>query len=352
MPVGSHVECAREVVATCHELSTAAARGDGPAVVAQLLAAGTRAPVTVLDADGGVVAAVGPALAPGDGATAAIPSGGGHVVVGGPSTDLRRLAAEHAALVCAVARGPAAAARRDLVEALLLGRPHDDGELDRWAAHLGHDGRPHAVAVLALEPGGSVPAEAAVRRFAPDAIVAVRADEIVALVAADSGPVAVDRAVDLAERCVAGAEVAAAGIGEAHPRPADVSRSHGEARRALAAAQRAGAHRVVAFRDLGVNRLLARFPDVGELRTFGEEVIGRLLDEEAATGMPYLATLVAYFQVNSSPSQAARRLHVHPNTIAYRLRRIEELTGLRLGVQRDRLMAEVAVEIVAGLGRS
>lgn len=347
MPAGSHAECARGIVATCHDVFAAATRGDGPAVLAEILAAGTGAPVTVLDADGVVVAAVGAVLAAGNGSTAPIPAGG-HVVVGGPPTDLRRLAAEHAALACAVARDPGGAARRDLVEALLLGRPHDDGEIDRWAAHLGHDGRPHAVVVLAVAGGGSVAAESVVRRHAPGAIVAVRPEEIVVLIVADDGPAAVDRAAELATR----ARVPAAGIGEAYPRAADVARSYGEARRALAAARRTGEHRVVAFRDLGVNRLLARFPDVHELRSFGEEVIGRLLDEEAATGMPYLATLVAYFQVNSSPSQAARRLHVHPNTIAYRLRRVEELTGLRLGVQRDRLMAEVAVEIVEGLGRA
>jgi DNA-binding PucR family transcriptional regulator len=34
--------------------------------------------------------------------------------------------------------------------------------------------------------------------------------------------------------------------------------------------------------------------------------------------------------------------------VTYRLRRIEEITGLRLAVYRDRLMAQVALEIVNG----
>lgn len=252
----------------------------------------------------------------------------------------------------------ARSARSDLVEALLLGREHDDGEVERWAAHLGHDGRPHAVVTVALAGGGSAAdhptAEAVVLRWTPEAIVAARHDEIVVLlpVASEQGAVA-----ELAGRWVEdlgrrGITVAAVGIGNAYHRAADIARSYGEARGAMAAARRTGsAGRVALFRDLGINRLLLRVPDVGELRAFGEEVIGRLLDEEAASGMPYLATLVAYFEECSSPSGAARRLHVHPNTIAYRLRRIEELTGLRLSVHRDRLMAEVAVEIVAGMGR-
>jgi DNA-binding PucR family transcriptional regulator len=35
--------------------------------------------------------------------------------------------------------------------------------------------------------------------------------------------------------------------------------------------------------------------------------------------------------------------------VSYRIRRIEELTGLALSIHRDRLMAEVAVEILEGL---
>jgi DNA-binding PucR family transcriptional regulator len=41
---------------------------------------------------------------------------------------------------------------------------------------------------------------------------------------------------------------------------------------------------------------------------------------------------------------------VHPNTVTYRIRRVEEITGLALDVHRDRLMAEVAVEIIASMG--
>lgn len=49
------------------------------------------------------------------------------------------------------------------------------------------------------------------------------------------------------------------------------------------------------------------------------------------------------------PEPRPRQLHAHPNTVTYRLRRIEEITGLRLDIQRDRLMAEVALEIMEGV---
>jgi DNA-binding PucR family transcriptional regulator len=43
---------------------------------------------------------------------------------------------------------------------------------------------------------------------------------------------------------------------------------------------------------------------------------------------------------------------VHPNTVAYRVKRIEEITGLHLDSYRDRLMAQVALEIITALGES
>jgi DNA-binding PucR family transcriptional regulator len=107
---------------------------------------------------------------------------------------------------------------------------------------------------------------------------------------------------------------------------------------------------VAVFADLGIHRLLLRVPDVGDLRAFADEVIGKLLEEEEATGMEYLTTLSVYFNENSSPRRTAQHLHVHPNTVSYRIRRVEEITGLSFDVHRDRLMAEVAVEILTGLG--
>ncbi len=64
----------------------------------------------------------------------------------------------------------------------------------------------------------------------------------------------------------------------------------------------------------------------------------------------YLATLACYFRENNSPQRASRILHVHPNTVAYRVKRIEEITGLRLDDYTDRLIAQVALEILDSLG--
>jgi hypothetical protein len=46
-------------------------------------------------------------------------------------------------------------------------------------------------------------------------------------------------------------------------------------------------------------------------------------------------TLRTFLSIGTDRRAAAEELHVHPNTLDYRLRRIEELTGLRLAAPRD-----------------
>jgi len=278
--------------------------------------------------------------------------------------NLRLMVIEHAAMICGVVLSRdvvvAAAtgrARQQLFEGLLLTRNRDDEELDRWARHLGLDpAQAHQVLTVNLpEPGraaGLAAVESLLIRIAPPAVVVGRADEVVAVV-----PVGSDAdAVRVAEQCVVAADrrrlaPLAVGIGNPAPTTATIARSYAEARLALAASERMGDFGgVTVFAELGIQRLLLRVPDLEDLRAFADSVIGKLLDDASAAGQEFLDTLAVYFAENGSLQRAAKRLHVHPNTVTYRLRRVEEITGLALGVHRDRLMAEVAVEIMATMG--
>ncbi len=299
----------------------------------------------------------------------------GHLlVVGGRDHDLtedtRLLVTEHAAVVCGVVLGrdlvvaaAAGRARQELFEGLLQPRDRDDGEVDRWARHLGFDpNRPYHVMAVTLVHDQQASALAAVEsllaRLTHGAIVAGRPGEVVGIVpvkatgaagTAEARALAATCASRIAERRIG---VAAVGVGNPCHTASGIARSYAEASRALAATLRNGeSGGVTAFADLGIHRLLLRMPDVGDLREFDEEVLGALIEEEESTGMDYLGTLSVYFHENASPRRAAQRLHVHPNTVSYRIRRIEEITCLSFDVQRDRLMAEVAIEILVGLGR-
>jgi sugar diacid utilization regulator len=296
--------------------------------------------------------------------------------------DMSLLVTEHAATICGVILGRervvAAAARRvrdDLVEGLLLGRGRDHADTSRWAAHLGYDpARDHNVMAVAFDlpvPPAASPADLTAQRQriwesiehfvgtrAPDAIVSARESEVVIVTAApdEPGPSAMD-ARRLAHTCLARlAELFPAakvviGIGGSCRDPREVARSYAQAQRTTQTLKRLGrAGTVSAFGDLGILRLLLQVPDLAELRSFAADVLGRLAVHEQEHKSEYLTTLACYFRENNSPQRASRILHVHPNTVAYRVKRIEEITGLRLDNYTDRLIAQVALEILDALG--
>lgn len=304
---------------------------------------------------------------------------------GSPGEDTSLLLTEHAATICGVILGRervvAAAASRirdDLVEGLLSGRSASRAELGRWARHLGYDAdRDHHVLSVGLagprdgtgsrdgageaEPAVRARAADAVEQFfatrAPDAIVTVREAEVVVVLPEQPDRDPVPRAARLGRMCAARlAELfpevtATIGIGGRCREPGDVPRSYAEARRTVETVRRMDrADRVVAFGDLGIHGLLLQVPDLAELQAFARAVLGKLSVHEREHSSEYLGTLACYFRENSSPQRASRLLHVHPNTVTYRIRRVEEITGLDLDNYRDRLMAQVALEILDAVG--
>jgi sugar diacid utilization regulator len=297
--------------------------------------------------------------------------------------DMSLLVTEHAATICGVILGRervvAAAARRvrdDLVEGLLLGRGRDNADAARWAAHLGYDpARDHNVLAIAFDlpaPAEAVTQDSTAQRQriwesiehfvatrAPEAIVSARESEVVVVTAAPDEHAATQAmdARQLAAACLARlAELFPAvkvviGIGGTCRDPGEIARSYAQAQRTTQTLQRLGRPGTVsAFGDLGILRLLLQVPDLAELRSFAADVLGKLSMHEHEHKSEYLTTLACYFRENNSPQRASRILHVHPNTVAYRVKRIEEITGLRLDNYTDRLIAQVALEILDSLG--
>lgn len=339
------------------QVLAAAARTRRPTAVPGLAATGADGPASIV---------VAPILVGDDVAAHLVTvTEGGEPELG---EDLSLLLTEHAATICGIILGrervvaaAAGRARTDLIEGLLLARDRDSvdaGQAERWAGHLGFvRGTPHHVLAAVLVAGADERdrarilglAEQALHRRLAGAIVAVRESEVVAIVPAADGLEAVRL---LGEHCLAAVAArhpdvpVVVGVGGRCTQPAEIARSYTQARGAIDAGARMGrGSSVVAFDDLGVHRLLFQVPDVGELRAFAADVLGDL-----GAQPDLLETLTVWFSCNGSPQRTARQLHVHPNTVTYRVRRIEEITGLRLDHYRDRLMAQVACEIVGVLG--
>jgi DNA-binding PucR family transcriptional regulator len=144
----------------------------------------------------------------------------------------------------------------------------------------------------------------------------------------------------------ASSEVVSLGVGRIRSGIDGIRQSHQEARQALTLGRRLhGAGHVTSFDQLGVYRLIYASEQLPELKTFQDEALGALLDYDQTHGAELIKTLEAFFAANCSPKEAATILHVHRNTVLYRLERITEITGHDLNDADIRLRLHLALHI-------
>jgi purine catabolism regulator len=106
-----------------------------------------------------------------------------------------------------------------------------------------------------------------------------------------------------------------------------------------------GAGRTTLYSDLGLYRLILSVRDHPEVERFYRETMGKLAAQDARSNGELLRTLEAYFSSNGSPTEAAARLHVHRNTLLYRLQRIRSVAELDLDDPEVRLALQVGLRI-------
>lgn len=109
-----------------------------------------------------------------------------------------------------------------------------------------------------------------------------------------------------------------------------------------------GLREVVRFGERPLAMLLAGNPD--QARALVDAVLGPVMQLPPDDRTVVLDTASTWLAEGGSTSVAARQLHVHRNTVRYRLRRLEELTGRDLGRPVDAAELHAALECVRILG--
>jgi hypothetical protein len=117
------------------------------------------------------------------------------------------------------------------------------------------------------------------------------------------------------------------GISEPYPRLEQTPAALRQARLAFATAT-PGSHQVVRYGQAPIAVLLASAPDAATM--VARSILGPVLALSGVECDLLLGTLRAWFAENGATSVAAEKLHIHRNTVRYRLRRLEELTGRSL----------------------
>lgn len=99
---------------------------------------------------------------------------------------------------------------------------------------------------------------------------------------------------------------------------------------------------IVAYNMLGIGRLIYKL---------SPELCDMFLEEVFTGGMPEkfdeetLATINKFFELNLNLSETARQMYVHRNTLAYRLERIEKMTGLDIRSFEDAMTFKLALMV-------
>jgi sugar diacid utilization regulator/GAF domain-containing protein len=241
----------------------------------------------------------------------------------------------------------------DLVADLLRpdGPVRPQAVLDRAAA-LGHDlARPHVVAVLTLD--GPIPPAVRlpelVRAAAgPDArpLVGSYEDDWVVLLPADPDPGDVLRRVHAHTAHAAGSGcVVTLAAGPTACAPEDFAAAYGVARGAVQLRRATRPGGLVDVRQLGLSALLLETGAPDALRRFAQTLLRPLAAHDAQRGGDLVATLRAWLGSGCSTVATAEALTVHPNTVGYRLGRIEALTGRSLRGVDTRLELQLALTV-------
>lgn len=143
-----------------------------------------------------------------------------------------------------------------------------------------------------------------------------------------------------------GALVYSGGIGHIADVLQEIPQSYRQAQQALEIGQRLfGEGKLHSFARLGIYRLLFHLYEQEELSDFYSETLGPLLDADARGNSALIETLEGFFRCNGNLSETARTMHLHRNSLLYRLGRIEELLGRSLEDPELRLSLQIALKI-------
>ncbi|MDQ0206717.1 PucR family transcriptional regulator [Alkalicoccobacillus murimartini] len=136
------------------------------------------------------------------------------------------------------------------------------------------------------------------------------------------------------------------GIGDGAETTFSFSRSFEQANQALhIGKRRKDLSRRVFYSDTRVDRVLKAMGEYPELREVVTDIITPLYQYDKQRNMDLIGTFTTYHRNQSKVSQTARVLHLHRQSLLYRLRKIESLTQLSLANPDDVFLLELSIRI-------
>lgn len=136
------------------------------------------------------------------------------------------------------------------------------------------------------------------------------------------------------------------GIGSFYPDVMDISKSYREAQEAIRLGKLIwGNNRVYHYDDLGIYKILMQCDDRHELQVFVNKTIGRLLEYDKKKNTQFYTTLEYLIKNDFNLKIVGEKLFIHPKTVSYRKKKIEEILGISLDNMEERFSVFIALKI-------
>jgi sugar diacid utilization regulator len=231
--------------------------------------------------------------------------------------------------------------RASLIEDLRSGKV-EGAEVERRAARLGCE-LPRGALVMVAELRSQKPrgAAALVESEWAGALAEPIGGLLFAILPSEGGDEAAEQAAGKARTLVGRLRShGPAALSSFYPDPGELHQAMREAELVLEVVRRDGrlAEQIDAGAGDGVYRLLFRalVSDPEEVRSFYEDTVAPVIGYDRQYRSELLPTLEAYLAHDCNMNATARAIFAHRHTVAYRLDRVKELSGLDPGSSADR----------------
>ena len=99
------------------------------------------------------------------------------------------------------------------------------------------------------------------------------------------------------------------------------------------------------FEDLGAYSFLFELQESMSMRNFFEQTLGQVIIFDRHNNAELLKTLIYYFKCDCNLRITAERLFIHKNTVLYRIRKVEEITGLSMNNPEQRFNLQLCIKL-------
>lgn len=100
------------------------------------------------------------------------------------------------------------------------------------------------------------------------------------------------------------------------------------------------------FQTSNSQRMMSLIASIPEIHSLAEEILAPLIDYDQNHSSELLQTLASFCECNGRINETARMLHLHRQSLLYRLEKLEELLGMDLKQHHDFYLLDSCVQIL------